>query len=105
MGWCKKLSSIKYYERNEKRTSLFFLPVCKRTGYHWYSEGKKLSTFLNSKTTIAEGAYTVKAIKNLSKKLKMNLPINDAIYKILYLDKNINHVISDLLNRPIIKEN
>ena len=69
------------------------------------AKGKKLSTFLKSKTAVAEGAYTVKAVKNLSKKLKINLPINDAVYKILYLDKNINHVISDLLNRPIIKEN
>ena len=69
------------------------------------AKGKKLNTFLKSKTTIAEGAFTVKAIKNLSKKLKINLPINDAVYKILYLDKNINQVISELLNRPIIKEN
>ena len=69
------------------------------------AKGKKLSTFLKSKTTVAEGAYTVKAIKNLSTKLKINLPINDAVYKILYLDKNINQVISELLNRPIIKEN
>ena len=69
------------------------------------AKGKKLNTFLKSKTTVAEGAYTVKAVKNLSKKLKINLPINDAVYKILYLDKNINQVISELLNRPIIKEN
>ena len=72
-------------------------------GYN-LAKGKKFKTFLKSKTTVAEGAYTVKAIKNLSKKLKINLPINDAVYKILYLDKNINQVINDLLNRPIIKE-
>jgi glycerol-3-phosphate dehydrogenase (NAD(P)+) len=73
-------------------------------GYN-VAKGKKLDTFLKSKTTVAEGAYTVKAVKNLSKKLKINLPINDAVYKILYLDKNINQEISELLNRPIIKEN
>ena len=73
-------------------------------GYN-LAKGKKLDTFLKSKTTIAEGVYTVKAIKNLSKKLKINLPINDAVYKILYLNKNINQVIGDLLNRPIVKEN
>ena len=72
-------------------------------GYN-LAKGKKLDSFLKSKTTIAEGIYTVKAIKNLSKKLKINLPINDAVYKILYLDKNINQVTNDLLNRPIIKE-
>ena len=46
----------------------------------------------------------MKAIKKLSEKLKISLPLNDAVYKILYLDKNINKVINDLLNRPIIKE-
>jgi glycerol-3-phosphate dehydrogenase (NAD(P)+) len=69
------------------------------------AKGKKLENLLRSKKTIAEGAYTVKAIKKLGKKLKLSLPLNDAIYKILYQNKNINNTISELLNRPIIKEN
>ena len=69
------------------------------------ANGKKLENLLKSKKTIAEGAYTVKAIKKLGKKLKLSLPLNDAIYKILYQNKNINNTISELLNRPIIKEN
>ena len=69
------------------------------------AKGKKLENLLISKKTIAEGAYTVKAIKKLGKKLKLSLPLNDAIYKILYQNKNINNTISELLNRPIIKEN
>jgi glycerol-3-phosphate dehydrogenase (NAD(P)+) len=69
------------------------------------AKGKKLENILRSKKTIAEGAYTVKAIKKLGVKLKLSLPLNDAIYKILYQDKDINKTISELLNRPIIKEN
>ena len=69
------------------------------------AKGKKLENILRNKKTIAEGAYTVKAIKKLGKKLKLSLPLNDAIYKILYQNKNINNTISELLNRPIIKEN
>ena len=69
------------------------------------STAKKLENILRNKKTIAEGAYTVKAIKKLGKKLKLSLPLNDAIYKILYQNKNINNTISELLNRPIIKEN
>ena len=69
------------------------------------AKGKKLENLLRNKKTIAEGAYTVKAIKKLGKKLKLSLPLNDAIYKILYQNKNINNTISELLNRPIIKEN
>ena len=69
------------------------------------AKGKKLDNILSSKKTVAEGAYTVKAIKKLGVKLKLSLPLNDAIYKILYQDKDINKTISELLSRPIIKEN
>jgi glycerol-3-phosphate dehydrogenase (NAD(P)+) len=69
------------------------------------AKGKKLENILRSKKTIAEGAYTVRAIKKLGVKLKLSLPLNDAIYKILYQDKDINKTISELLSRPIIKEN
>ena len=48
------------------------------------AKGKKLENILRSKKTIAEGAYTVRAIKKLGVKLKLSLPLNDAIYKILY---------------------
>ena len=69
------------------------------------AKGKKLENILRSKKTIAEGAYTVRAIKKLGVKLKLSLPLNDAIYKILYQDKDINKTIGELLSRPIIKEN
>ena len=69
------------------------------------AKGKRLENILRSKKTIAEGAYTVRAIKKLGVKLKLSLPLNDAIYKILYQDKDINKTIGELLSRPIIKEN
>ena len=68
------------------------------------ARGKSLKTILKSKKTISEGVYTSKAIKKLSTKLKISLPLNDAIYKILYQNKNIDKIISELLNRPIKKE-
>jgi glycerol-3-phosphate dehydrogenase (NAD(P)+) len=69
------------------------------------AKGKKLENILSRKKTVAEGAYTVKAIKKLGLKLNVSLPLNDAIYKILYQDRDINKTISELLNRPIVKEN
>jgi len=69
------------------------------------AKGKKLENILRSKKTIAEGVYTVRAIKKLGVKLKLSLPLNNAIYKILYQDKDINKTIGELLSRPIIKEN
>ena len=68
------------------------------------AKGKSTSKILKTKKTIAEGAYTVKAIYKLSKKLKLDLPINNEIYKVLYLNKNIDKSISELLNRPITTE-
>ena len=68
------------------------------------AKGESLESILKSKKTISEGVYTSKAIKKLSNKLKISLPLNDAIYKILYQNKNINKIISELLNRPIRKE-
>jgi len=68
------------------------------------ADGKKTSTLLKSKKTVAEGAHTVKAIYKLSKKLKIDLPINNEIYKILYLNKDIDKSISELLNRPLTTE-
>jgi glycerol-3-phosphate dehydrogenase (NAD(P)+) len=68
------------------------------------ASGKETSTLLKSKKTVAEGAHTVKAIYKLSKKLKIDLPINNEIYKILYLNKDIDKSISELLNRPLTTE-
>ena len=68
------------------------------------ADGKKTSALLKSKKTVAEGAHTVKAIYKLSKKLKIDLPINNEIYKILYLNKDIDKSISELLNRPLTTE-
>jgi glycerol-3-phosphate dehydrogenase len=68
------------------------------------ASGKKTLTLLKSKKTVAEGAHTVKAIYKLSKKLKIDLPINNEIYKILYLNKDIDKSISELLNRPLTTE-
>ena len=68
------------------------------------ASGKKTSILLNSKNTVAEGAHTVKAIYKLAKKLKIDLPINNEIYQILYLNKDIDKSISELLNRPLTIE-
>ena len=68
------------------------------------AKGKNLKSILKSKKTVAEGVYTSKAIKKLSTNLKISLPLNDAIYKILYKNKDIDKVINELLSRPIRRE-
>ena len=53
---------------------------------------------------ITEGYYTVKAVKNIADDKKIEMPIMNAIYNILYNQYNINDVINNLLERPIKDE-
>jgi glycerol-3-phosphate dehydrogenase (NAD(P)+) len=68
------------------------------------AKGKTLNQIVEKKFSVAEGVFTVRALKKLSIEKKLDLPINDAIYKILYRKKNIDVTIQELLNRPITKE-
>ena len=65
---------------------------------------KHLIKSLKKKFSVAEGVFTVRALKKLSIEKKLDLPINEAIYKVLYRKKNIDVTIQELLNRPITKE-
>ena len=53
---------------------------------------------------ITEGYYTVKAVKNIADNKKIEMPIMNAIYNILYNKYNIKDAINDLLERPIKDE-
>ena len=68
------------------------------------AKGKTLNEIIQKKFSIAEGAFTVRALKKLADKKKLDLPINEAVYRVLYRKKNIDLAIQELLNRPITKE-
>jgi len=68
------------------------------------AKGKTLNEIVQKKFSIAEGAFTVRALKKLANKKRLDLPINEAVYKVLYREKNIDSAIQELLNRPITKE-
>ena len=53
---------------------------------------------------ITEGYYTVKAVKKIADDKKIEMPIMEAIYNILYNQYNIKDVINNLLERPIKDE-
>lgn len=55
-------------------------------------------------TKLAEGYYTVKAICNLGKSYKVELPICEAVYKVLYEEKNIKETFHELFQRSLKKE-
>lgn len=53
---------------------------------------------------LAEGYYTVLALVNLSKKYNVELPICDALYRILYLNEEPNTVLDSLFHRTLKRE-
>ena len=68
------------------------------------ANGMSLSSIIKKNSTIAEGVFTARALKQMSLKKKLNLPIAETVYQILYRKKNIDHAIEELLNRPIGRE-
>ena len=48
---------------------------------------------------VAEGVYTVREVHQLAQKLKIEMPISDAVYRILYENIPAAKMVTELLNR------
>lgn len=53
---------------------------------------------------LAEGYYTVKALMVLKDKYDVDLPISEAVYKILYEEADLDKTLSSLFNRSLKNE-
>ena len=49
---------------------------------------------------VAEGLRTLSVIKNESERLKINMPLVESLYTIIYEDSNPHELINDLINNP-----
>jgi len=67
-------------------------------------QGQKLDAIIAEMKAVAEGVKTTKSLYNLSKKLKVELPITEQVYKILYEGKDPARAVQDLLNRDLTDE-
>ena len=65
------------------------------------AQGLNISEIREGTKMIAEGIYTVKAAKILSKKFGINMPIIEEVYNIIYEGKNAYASVIDLMNRPL----
>ena len=73
-------------------------------GYLIASQQKiSIEDHLKSQAT-TEGYFTVKAVKKIAEEKKVDMPIMEAIYNILYNKSSITNEINQLLNRPITDE-
>jgi len=67
-------------------------------------EGKKISEIMDGRKTVAEGYHTSSVLAKICREEKINLPIVMAVNEILHEGKDVDTVITDLLNRPFVAE-
>jgi glycerol-3-phosphate dehydrogenase (NAD(P)+) len=61
--------------------------------------GKTVQEALSQVGGVAEGFYTAKSAHSLAHKLKVEMPILDQIYQILYEGKSPQKALADLMSR------
>jgi glycerol-3-phosphate dehydrogenase (NAD(P)+) len=67
-------------------------------------KGRKLDEILASLGHVAEGVKTTKSAHELGKKLGVDVPITDEVYRVLYEDKPAKQALIDLMTRPLKHE-
>jgi glycerol-3-phosphate dehydrogenase (NAD(P)+) len=69
-------------------------------GYH-LGKGRKLPEILSEMKMVAEGVNTTKVALGLSHKYGLEMPIVQAVYSILFEDKDPRHAVSELMSRML----
>ncbi len=64
-------------------------------------QGKKLPQILEEMEMVAEGVKTTRSGHDLAVKLKVEMPILEQVYQILYEEKNCSTAVMDLLTREL----
>ncbi|MBW6520971.1 MAG: NAD(P)-dependent glycerol-3-phosphate dehydrogenase [Desulfoarculaceae bacterium] len=64
-------------------------------------QGKKLSVILDEMEMVAEGVKTTLSVHDLAMRLKVDMPILEQVYQILYQDKDCSVAVLDLLTREM----
>ncbi len=68
------------------------------------AKSENITDILSKMKMIAEGVNSARSFFNLSKKLDIEMPITDQVYKILYENKNPKVAVYDLMTRPLKSE-
>ena len=67
-------------------------------------QGKKVKDILGNMRMVAEGVKTAKSVYNLSRKLKVEMPISHETYRILYEDLSPKEAVMKLMTRDLKQE-
>lgn len=67
-------------------------------------EGRKLADIMGGRTAVTEGVHTARAVMNLMRNLKIELPIMSGVHALLHENANVEEIIHGLLSRPFNDE-
>lgn len=74
----------------------------------WFGEeigkGRSPDEILRKTDMVIEGVATAKSAYQLAKKYKVEMPIVEQVYNVLYKGKQLKKAIADLMNRPVKAE-
>ena len=62
-------------------------------------KGGKLADVMSKMDSVAEGVPTTKSVMQLALRCKVDMPITEAVYSVLFEDKDVLHALTDLMNR------
>lgn len=62
-------------------------------------KGKSLSEIMNHMNMVAEGVYTTESVYHLSKKEKVEMPITEALYHVLFENEPVENAVKALMGR------
>jgi glycerol-3-phosphate dehydrogenase (NAD(P)+) len=64
-------------------------------------QGRKLMDILKESRSVAEGVKTTEAVHALGKKLKVELPITEQVFAVLYSGKDAKQAVKELMSRGL----
>ncbi len=64
-------------------------------------QGKPLQKIIDDRKTVSEGIFTSISAKILADKFGVDMPISGAVHKCLHKDLPLDHIIENMLNRPL----
>ncbi len=68
------------------------------------AKGEKARDIIERQKNVVEGYYTIDAAYNLSKKLNIDMPITEELYKIVYEGKDVKTSLQDIIKRGFKEE-
>lgn len=75
---------------------------------HWVGQqlgqGKSLREIISGMKMIAEGVHTTLSARKLARSVRVEMPISEEIYRVLYKGKPVNQAVQDLMSRTLKHE-